>query len=129
VGRQKLRPEPVDCNAIVQKVLRDLRVAISESHATLNVEPLPTLQADPTQIALLFQNLIGNAIKYRSETPPQIQIRASKAAEQWRFSVRDNGIGIEVTHQRRISGNRIRIGHLSKNRGESWGTHLGGVEI
>jgi histidine kinase len=102
VGRQKLRPEPVDCNAIVQKVLRDLRVAISESHATLNVEPLPTLQADPTQIALLFQNLIGNAIKYRSETPPQIQIRASKAAEQWRFSVRDNGIGIEAEYCDRI---------------------------
>jgi histidine kinase len=102
VGRQKLKPESADCNAIVQKVLRDLRVAIVESKATLAVEPLPTLQADPTQIALLFQNLIGNAIKYRSETPPQIQISASKAAEQWRFSVRDNGIGIESQYCDRI---------------------------
>ncbi len=102
VGRQKLKPESVDCNAIVQKVLRDLRVAIAESHSAIAVDPLPTLQADPTQLSLLFQNLIGNAIKYRSEEPPQVQVSASQESERWRFSVRDNGIGIESEYCDRI---------------------------
>jgi histidine kinase len=102
VGRQKLKPEPTDCNAIVNKVLRDLRVAIAESQATLTVAPLPTLQADPTQLSLLFQNLIGNALKYRSEEPPQVQVSAKKKTEHWQFSICDNGIGIEPQYCDRI---------------------------
>jgi predicted ATPase/signal transduction histidine kinase len=102
VGRQKLKPEAIDCNTIVSRVLRDLKVVIAESQATLTVAPLPIIQADPIQLSLLFQNLIGNAIKYRSEVPPQIQVSAQKEPECWRFSIHDNGIGIESQYCDRI---------------------------
>ncbi|NJM68488.1 MAG: hypothetical protein HC851_23910, partial [Acaryochloris sp. RU_4_1] len=105
VGRQKLKLEPTDCNAVVNKVLRDLRVAITENQATITVAPLPVLEVDPTQLSLLFQNLIGNAIKYRSEAAPQVHISAAEQGQEtksWHFSVRDNGIGIESQYTERI---------------------------
>jgi histidine kinase len=102
VGRQKCQPEPTDCNTIVNKVQRDLQMAIAEHQAQLTVEPLPTLQADPTQIALLFQNLIGNALKYHSQASSQVQIKADRTGASWRFSIQDNGIGIDPQYCDRI---------------------------
>ncbi|MCL6435034.1 MAG: GAF domain-containing protein [Leptolyngbyaceae cyanobacterium HOT.MB2.61] len=111
-GRQDLKRQPTDCNLVIQKVLQDLQVAIAESNATITTDPLPTLNADPNQLFLLFQNLIGNAIKYRGEEPPQIDVSATslqkldnqEEPDTWLFSIRDNGIGIEPQYCDRIFG-------------------------
>jgi histidine kinase len=121
VGRQKLKLVPTDCNAIAKKVLRDLQVAIVETQAQITLDPLPIIHADPTQISLLFQNLISNAIKYHSELIPQIQINAVSYASTWLFSIHDNGIGIESQYVERIFGIFQRL-HSSD---EYSGTGLG----
>ncbi len=104
VGRQPLKWQATDCNVLVNKVLRDLQFSIAENEANITVNSLPTLWADTTQITLLFQNLIGNAIKYRSEAPPQVDISAEQRDSRWLFRIRDNGIGIEPEYAEQIFG-------------------------
>jgi PAS domain S-box-containing protein len=86
------------CNAAV----KNLQEAIKDSRAVVRVGPLPKLFGDPSQLTLLFQNLIGNAIKYRNQRTPEIDIDARLQGEEWLFSVRDNGIGIEPQYLERI---------------------------
>jgi PAS domain S-box-containing protein len=93
---------PVDCNALVQEVLSLHDAAITESGAQVEVGPLPTLEADRVQMIQLFLNLLGNAIKYRSEHAPRIRISARRGPGDWEFSIEDNGIGIDTQHQNRI---------------------------
>ncbi|WP_404790478.1 PAS domain S-box protein [Altericista sp. CCNU0014] len=92
----------VDCAAILKNVLRNLQVAISENNAIVTHDPLPEVNADATQLTQLFQNLIGNAIKFRGEDPPRIQIGVNRSNGKWLFSVCDNGIGIESQYISRI---------------------------
>ncbi|HEY9725254.1 MAG TPA: ATP-binding protein [Chroococcales cyanobacterium] len=82
--------------------LGNLRTRISESGAVITQEPLPTVMADNTQLMQLFQNLIGNAIKFRSNQPPEIHVGAQRVEDAWLFSVRDNGIGIDPQFADRI---------------------------
>jgi signal transduction histidine kinase len=84
----------VDCNAAMRDVLQILSPAIEECGGTVNYSTLPEVWADNTQIVQLFQNLIGNAIKFRSKEPPVVSIEAATNENDWLFSVRDNGIGI-----------------------------------
>ena len=84
----------VDCNAVMEEVLGSLGSAIQESGAVVTHEKLPEVWANRTQMAQVFQNLIGNAIKFRGKEPPAISVEAEKAGQQWLFSVSDNGIGI-----------------------------------
>ena len=93
---------PVDCNVLVQETLLLLDAAIAESGATIQAGPLPSLDADRVQLIQLFQNLIGNAIKYRGNLVPKIAITAKRGPNDWSFSIEDNGIGIEAQHQQRI---------------------------
>ena len=102
VGRGKLKLDPTDCNLIVQHALANLKVAIEESKAQIICDQLPTVNAESTQLTQLFQNLIGNAIKFRGEQPPQVRISASSVNGQWQFSVSDNGIGIDEQFKERI---------------------------
>ncbi|MEO5926386.1 MAG: ATP-binding protein [Bryobacteraceae bacterium] len=89
-------PGTVDLRATIEKVLENLRMSIEESGAQVVVDDLPTLTADEGQLNSLFQNLIENAIKYRSDSPPRIHISASCGADgPLVFSVADNGVGIE----------------------------------
>jgi PAS domain S-box-containing protein len=74
--------------------LANLHTAISESAAVVTHDPLPALRIDPQQFVQLFQNLLGNAIKFRSDLPPVIHVGAVREGTSWRFSVQDNGIGI-----------------------------------
>lgn len=101
-GRSELRLEPIDLNKVLQQVIDDLEVAIQDGGAIITYDPLPTLVVDASQIAQLLQNLIGNAIKFRSQNPPSVHIRAKKVNPGWVFEVRDNGIGIEPEHAERI---------------------------
>ncbi len=77
-------------------------MSIEESGAVITHDPLPQVKADRNLFIQLFQNLIGNAIKYRSESKPEIHISAKREKEMWLFSVRDNGIGIEKQYLERI---------------------------
>jgi len=81
-----------------------LRIAIEGSGGILTSGPLPKVSADPTQLGQLFQNLIGNAIKFRRGEVLRIQISAERNGNEWIFSVRDNGIGIEREYADRIFG-------------------------
>jgi light-regulated signal transduction histidine kinase (bacteriophytochrome) len=93
-------PAPLD--AVLTEALQNLQTALASSLATLEREPLPTLTVDATQIMQLFQNLVGNAIKFRGEQPPKIQVGARQEDQRWVFWVRDNGIGIEPRYFDRI---------------------------
>lgn len=124
VGRHELQLQWVDCNHLMEKILRDLHVAISEANAEIVVNPLPVVMADPMQLSHLLQNVIGNAIKYRSAATPRIRIHAcqqriaqeenapvhpqsfqpSPPQDEWLFSIQDNGIGLEPQYAERIFG-------------------------
>ena len=92
----------VDCQTALDLALTNLATAINESGAMITHDPLPSLMADPTQLAQLFQNLIGNGIKFRGGRPPEIHVGAQRQDDGWLFSVRDNGIGIEPQYLDRI---------------------------
>ena len=94
--------EAVDCNGLLDQVVADLRPNIEESGAEISYANLPTLKADRSQLAQVFQNLIGNAIKFRGEEPPRIQVYADELGAEWLLSVSDNGIGMEPEYADRI---------------------------
>ncbi|MGY0066911.1 sensor histidine kinase [Streptomyces sp. QTS137] len=95
VGRLHNAHESVDLGEVLERTLSALSVGIEEAGAEITHDPLPTLVADPTQLGMLWQNLVGNAVKFRrpGETP-KIHITAAPEGELWRFTVTDNGIGI-----------------------------------
>ncbi|MEC4815711.1 MAG: ATP-binding protein, partial [Scytonema sp. PMC 1069.18] len=104
-SRVSTRGQPfkqLDCNSIVNSALKNLKIALEESGATVTRDNLPQVMADTTQLTQLFQNLIANAIKFRSEQPLQITIEVERTEDKWRFAVRDNGIGIEPQYAERI---------------------------
>lgn len=98
VGTKEKPLEPVACDEVLSVVLGNLRFTIEESMASVTRETLPVVDADATQLAQVFQNLIANAIKFRSTDAPRVHIKAVAKDGQWVFSVRDNGIGIEPEH-------------------------------
>jgi PAS domain S-box-containing protein len=104
VGTRGRDFQPTDLTALLGEVLANLRAAIQESGAIITHDPLPTVMADHTQLMQLFQNLIGNAIKFRHQSPPLIHIGAAPQKGQWLFTVRDNGIGMEAQYFERIFG-------------------------
>jgi light-regulated signal transduction histidine kinase (bacteriophytochrome) len=85
-------------------VLKDLQGVIDKSGAQITHGELPTIAVDPQQVAQLFQNLVGNAIKFRGERQPRIHISAERRGHEWVFSVADNGIGIDMKFSDRIFG-------------------------
>ncbi len=111
--------KPADCEVVMQRALMNLKTAVEESSAVITADPLPVVTADESQLMHLFQNLIGNSVKYRKkEEPPRIHVSVKPIAEcgagnaecrikseikrGWLFSVRDNGIGIETQYFDRI---------------------------
>jgi len=110
-----------DCGAVVNAVLRNLRLAIEESGAQITCGPLPIVMADATQLAQLFQNLIANAMKFRRDRMPRIHIEAVPQDGFWCFSVQDNGIGIAQEYFERI----FILFQRLHGRGEYAGTGIG----
>jgi PAS domain S-box-containing protein len=94
--------EPTDCETVLNQSLNNLKVAIDENGALVTHDSLPTVMADNPQLVELFQNLIGNAIKFRGTEPPRVHVSASRNGNGWTFSVRDNGIGIAPEYAKRI---------------------------
>jgi signal transduction histidine kinase len=97
IGRDA-KPGNADCNMALAGALLNLRAVMEESGARITHDSLPTIAADLTQLIQLFQNLIGNAIKFRGKEKPAINISVEKQGEAWTFSVADNGIGIAPEH-------------------------------
>ncbi len=135
---QSRKPEKVDLNEIIEDNLLDLYSQIKDTQAEIKVGKLPTLRVYPIEVKLLFQNLIGNALKYRrEECSPEIKINAEKKDNIWRFSVEDNGIGIDEKHNDEIfvifrrlhnssqyNGTGIGLAHCKKivelHKGKIW---------
>jgi signal transduction histidine kinase len=92
----------VDMNDVLAHALANLSVALREAQAEVLAEPLPMVVADAAQLTQVLQNLIGNAVKFRGDQPPQIRIGVTPVAQTWQFHVRDNGIGIDPEYFDRI---------------------------
>ncbi len=111
----------IDLNEVVTDVLQDLRVAIEENDATVEVAELPAVQGNFAQLHSVFLNLIGNALKYRGDTPPVVKIDARIRGAAWLFAVRDNGIGIAPAYHDQI----FEIFRRLHGRNQYTGTGIG----
>ena len=100
-GRAELRTQPVDANVLVGEVLDVLAAPIQDKHATVDVAELPVLHADPGNLRQVFQNLIGNALKF-CDGPPHVEVTAQQRAHCWEFAVTDDGIGMDPAEARAI---------------------------
>ncbi|HEX6265516.1 MAG TPA: PAS domain S-box protein [Burkholderiales bacterium] len=121
VGTRGKDFKPVDLDKPLRRALGNLKAAIDESGAAVTHDPLPTLPADEVQLAQLFQNLVGNALKFRSAQAPRIHVGVSEKDKFFEFAVRDNGIGIEPQYFERI----FMVFQRLHNKGEYPGTGIG----
>ncbi|HUT32972.1 MAG TPA: ATP-binding protein [Planctomycetota bacterium] len=121
VGRRGTPLSPVPAETCLRNALQQLQAAVAEGNAQVTHDPLPTVLADETQLTQLLQHLIGNAVKFRSQAPPRVHVKAERKGEEWTFSVSDNGIGIGPAHTERI----FRIFQRLHTREEYPGTGIG----
>jgi signal transduction histidine kinase len=121
VGTRGEPLQPVESDAVCAQAIANLEKAIEESGAVVTRAPLPRVLADASQLRQLFQNLISNALKFRGPERPRVEIAASRNGSEWRFSVCDNGIGIDSEHAQRIFVLFQRL----HNRAEYPGTGIG----
>jgi len=117
-GKELVR---TSCERILELTLANLRAAIDESGAEIAHDALPEVVADETQLVQLLQNLIGNAIKFRGDGPPHIEVSATQDEEEWLFAVKDNGIGMDPEQAERI----FRIFQRLHTQEEYSGTGIG----
>ncbi len=95
--------ERVDCNNVMKNLLSDIMVAINEAGACVEFDALPVIIGDPTEVKILFQNLITNAIKFRKKAiAPTVHVRAERREGYWEFAFKDNGIGIDKQYSQKI---------------------------
>jgi PAS domain S-box-containing protein len=121
VGTRGKEFRPVEVEAALRRGVANLRAAISESGASVSNDPLPMVEGDDVQLAQLFQNLIGNALKFRSQSVPRIHVSVSEKETEYEFGVADNGIGIEPQYFERI----FMVFQRLHNKGEYPGTGIG----
>jgi len=122
VGTRDKNFKPVDAGSSLGRALTNLRAAIQDSGATVTHDPLPTIPCDEVQLAQLFQNLIGNALKFRKpDAAPAVHVGAADQGAEWEFMVRDNGIGIEPQYFERI----FMVFQRLHDKGEYPGTGIG----
>ena len=121
VGTRGKPFEPTDCKTLLPQTLANLKVSIDDSGAVITHDALPTVMADGSQLAQVFQNLISNAIKFKGKEPPRVHISAERKGDEWLFSVTDNGIGISLEFFDRI----FVVFQRLHGRGEYEGTGIG----
>ena len=124
VGREGRELEPVNCSRIIDGVLGSLNEAIKSQKASVECSPLPIVNGDEAQLIRLFQNLVGNALKFKGSAVPKIQIWAELQGDDWVFAVKDNGIGIAPDYQERIFGMFARLHSRTKYSGTGIGLAL-----
>jgi signal transduction histidine kinase len=121
VGTRGKELSATDCEDVLAYTLTNLQRSIEESGAAITHSSLPTVMADASQLGQLFQNLIGNAVKFRGDAPPAVHISAEQKENEWLFTVRDNGIGIHPDYAGRI----FEIFQRLHSRAEYPGTGIG----
>lgn len=124
VGSQGKPLVPVDSAAVVELVLQSLRLRMKETGGRVELGELPWVMADEVQLQQLFQNLIGNALKFRGEAPPVVQVRARRQDAFWRFEVVDNGIGLDTRYADRIFQMFQRLHAVGKYEGSGIGLSI-----
>ena len=102
VGRLTREQVVVGCDEIVAQALTNLATVVEETGAEISTGPLPSVRGEPALLTAVFQNLIGNAVKFRGEDPPQVRLSAERDGEFWTFTCSDNGIGIEPEYADRV---------------------------
>ncbi|HEV7861955.1 MAG TPA: ATP-binding protein [Acidimicrobiia bacterium] len=102
VGRTTEAFTEVDCDWALERALRNLETAIDDAGAEVISSGLPSVDGDPSLLTALFQNLVGNAIKFRADAPPRVEVSAHQVDGEWSFRVADNGIGIEEAYAERV---------------------------
>jgi light-regulated signal transduction histidine kinase (bacteriophytochrome) len=121
IGRAGSSPGRVDCNAALETVVAGLGRQIEESGAVITHDSLPLTVYHERELVQLFQNLIGNAVKFRGADPPRVHVGAERRDSGWMFFVRDNGIGIDNRFKERI----FQIFRRLHGRGQYPGTGIG----
>ena len=124
VNVQERPLESVNCNEVIEAALNSLGQAIETSGAVVQRSPLPTVNGDETQLTRLFQNLVGNALKFAGDEDPLIRVWAELRGEDWEFAVQDNGIGIAPEYQRRIFAMFAKLHSRSQYEGTGLGLAL-----
>ena len=102
VGARQKPVKPTDCNSVLSQVIANLSVTIEQNNVIITNDDLPTVMADASQMQELFKNLVGNAIKFRSEHAPRVHVSAKQNGNKWLFSVQDNGLGIDPQYNDKI---------------------------
>jgi PAS domain S-box-containing protein len=121
-GRSERPPEPVNTDRVVGEVAATLRALANDEPPEIHWDELPVVEGDPQQVVQLFQNLIGNAVKFVPPgVQPRVQVSAARDGGAWRFAIEDNGIGIEPRHAERVFGMFQRL----HTRDEFEGTGIG----
>jgi len=121
IGSKECDLKPVDSEAIIKHAISNLQISIKKSGAVITNDSMPTITADQIQLVQLFQNLIGNAIKFCNDSSPHIHISAEQKDKEWVFSVSDNGIGIAPDDAERIFEIFQRLHSTSKYPGTGIG--------
>jgi light-regulated signal transduction histidine kinase (bacteriophytochrome) len=111
----------MSCGEAFDDAVRNLHSLIQESGAVITTGELPAITGDPVQMTRLFQNLLVNSIKYRSQQVPSIQVAANRSGHDWLFSVRDNGIGIEPQYAEKVFGIFKSLDPRDKRSGSGMG--------
>jgi light-regulated signal transduction histidine kinase (bacteriophytochrome) len=94
IGKQEGELDRVECEEACGVAIANLQLAIAKAQATITRDPLPAVNGDLTLLTQLFQNLMGNALKFRGEAAPHVHVGCTRRGRDWEFSVHDNGIGI-----------------------------------
>ena len=127
---------PTDMETVFSTAVKNLLLQIREGGATVTHDPLPTIVADEPQLVQVMQNLLSNAIKFHSDEPPRVHVSCQDMEEEWLFSVKDNGIGIDPSMpigcsccssgctRATVQGHRHRPGHLQEDRRAARRPHL-----
>ena len=115
----ELHNERVALADVMAEVAQDLRPSLEDAGATVEVGELPEVDGDPRQLRRLLQNLVGNAVKFRGDATPRVEVSAQRGPEDWVVTVRDNGVGVDPEHASRIFAMFARL------NGETEGTGIG----
>ena len=121
VGRRGKEPQPTDSGIVLDRALQNLKLTIEDNKGSVTYDPLPIVMADDRQLEQLFQNLVGNAIKYHGDEPPRVHVSAERSNGWWTFAIKDNGIGIEPQYHERI----FQVFQRLHTRKEYSGTGIG----